>query len=78
MSRKSYHVVANSAGGWSVRKEGADKAERVFSVKGAAISFARSVTRRTGGEIVIHSADGRIRDKNTYGRDPNPPKRSKG
>jgi len=36
---------------------------------------ARAITRKTGGETVVHGRDGTIRQKDsTGGRDPYPPK----
>jgi hypothetical protein len=45
----------------------------VFERQADAISHAREIARSTGSELVIHGRDGRIREKNTYGRDPFPP-----
>lgn len=71
---RSYHVVVNSGGGWSVKRAGSEKADRVFPVQEEAINFARSVLKREGGELVVHSRNGRIRAKDTYGLDPHPPR----
>jgi len=35
---------------------------------------ADRVAKNQGGEVVIHGMKGRIRSKDSYGRDPNPPK----
>jgi hypothetical protein len=32
------------------------------------------MARQGGGELVIHGQDGRIRERNTHGNDPFPPK----
>ncbi|WP_338305165.1 DUF2188 domain-containing protein, partial [Bradyrhizobium ottawaense] len=39
-----------------------------------ATEAARSTALREHGEVVIHRPDGRIRDANSYGNDPFPPK----
>jgi len=39
-----------------------------------AIAAARQIAVKQRSELLIHGRDGRIREKNTYGRDPHPPK----
>jgi len=73
---KNYHVVPHE-GGWAVKKEGADKAGSVHHTQKEAIDTGRERAIRDGGELVIHDRDGRIRDKDSYGNDPNPPKDTK-
>jgi len=74
---REYHVVSRSDGKWSVRKAGEDRASRVFRSQSDAISFARSAAKSACSEIIIHGRDGRIRDRDSYGSDPRPPKDSK-
>ncbi len=71
--KKARHVVPQN-GGWAVRGEGNSNASRVFAKQTDAISHARDAARKDGGELVIHGRDGRIREKNSYGRDSFPPK----
>jgi hypothetical protein len=71
--KKNQHVVP-SGDQWAVRGEGNSKATRVFPKQTDAITHARDLARSSGSELVIHGRDGRIREKNTYGRDPFPPK----
>lgn len=42
-----------------------------------AIKIAREIAINQKSEVVIHRQDGRIRDKDSYGFDPNPPKDKK-
>jgi len=42
-----------------------------------AIERAREQARREKVEVVIHRKDGTIRDSDSYGNDPNPPKDKK-
>lgn len=77
MSKNSQHVVKNSNGGWSVKKSGAKKATKNFSTQGEAISLAREIAKNQKTELYIHRENGRIRDKNSYGNDPCPPKDKK-
>ncbi|HEX4826344.1 MAG TPA: DUF2188 domain-containing protein [Candidatus Polarisedimenticolaceae bacterium] len=76
MSDKDRHVVPQD-GDWVVKKPGAERASSIHDTQAAAIDHAREIAQTTGGEVVIHGRDGRIRDKDSYGRDPNPPKDKK-
>ncbi len=71
------HVVPDQRGVWSVRKQGADRATRVFSTKGDAVAYARDLAKKAGSELYVHGKDGSIRDKETYGNDPFPRQASK-
>jgi len=73
MSEKDRHVVPHDDG-WAIKKPGAERASDVTDTQHDAIERAREIARRTGGDVVIHRRDGRIRDKDSYGPDPNPPK----
>jgi hypothetical protein len=73
MSKKGQHVVPRGDG-WSVRSSGATRASGTFSTQREAIDVARERAKKGGTELYIHGSDGRIRERNTYGRDPNPPK----
>jgi hypothetical protein len=42
-----------------------------------AIERARPVAKENGSELVIHRRNGQIRDSDSQGRDPNPPRDSK-
>lgn len=73
MSKKGQHVVP-SATGWSVRKAGASKASSTHSTQQEAIAAATKIARNQQTELYIHGRDGRIRERNSYGHDPLPPK----
>lgn len=68
------HVVPRPNGEWAVRNSGAAKATRLFETQAAAIKFGREVARRDGVEFYVHRKDGTIRERDSYGRDPHPPK----
>lgn len=73
MPRKNQHVVP-SDDGWAVKSAGSKRATKVFSTQKEAISAARDIAQRQKSELLVHGRDGRIREKNTYGKDPYPPK----
>ena len=70
------HVVPNN-GQWQVKRQGSEKATKNFETQKQAIDYARSIAIKQQGELVIHGRDGRIRDKDSYGNDPCPPKDKK-
>lgn len=73
MARKGQHVVPRD-GKWAVRKAGADRVTRSFDTQQEAIEVARGIARNQRTELYIHGVDGRIRERDSYGNDPFPPK----
>jgi len=73
MTKKNQHVVPH-ASGWAVRGAGNERATSIHGTQREAISLARETAIRQGSEMLIHGENGRIRERNTYGRDPYPPK----
>lgn len=73
MTKKDIHVVPHQDG-WATRKEGNDRAGSVHDTQSDAIEQAREQARRERVEVVIHRKDGTVRDSDSYGNDPNPPK----
>lgn len=74
MSRKrDIHVVPHGTD-WAVKKEGSGRASSVHPTQGAAIERGREAAKRDKSELVIHRKDGTIRDSDSYGNDPCPPR----
>ena len=73
MSKKNQHVVPHQRG-WAVKGSGNSCATSVHGTQREAIKAAREAAIRRGGELLIHGKNGRIRERNTYGNDPFPPK----
>lgn len=71
---KNVHVVPSPNGGWDVKREGEPHPINHSGTQQAAIDAGRDVARDSHGELVIHGRDGKIRDKDSYGHDPFPPK----
>lgn len=76
MSKKNQHVVPNG-NNWAVKGAGNEKATKIVSTQAKAIEIARVIAINQQSEVVIHRPDGTIRDKDSYGNDPNPPKDKK-
>ena len=77
MSKKNQHVVPTKDGNWGVRGEGNSKLIKVTPTQSNAIAVARDIAKNQKVEVVIHRKDGKIRDKDSYGNDPCPPKDKK-
>ena len=71
---KKQHDVPHPDGGWQVKGEGNSRATVRTETQKDAINIARDIARNQGSELVIHRSDGTIRDKDSHGRDPFPPK----
>jgi hypothetical protein len=76
MSKKNQHVVP-LGNGWAVKKEGSDKFTVITETQRDAIAIAREIAKNNRSELVIHGKDGKIKDKDSYGKDPNPPRDKK-
>ncbi|MGX9120461.1 DUF2188 domain-containing protein [Mesorhizobium sp. BHbsci] len=66
--------VNASEGSWATRREGATRVGSTHETQATATAAARGTAVRERGEVIIHRPDGRIRDANSYGNDPYPPK----
>ena len=66
---KNQHVVPHQDG-WAVNQ----KATAVVSTQKEAAALAKGIAINQQSEVVIHRPNGQIRNKNSYGNDPHPPK----
>jgi hypothetical protein len=66
------HVVPSDSG-WDVKVEGGS-ASRHFQTQTEAIRAGREIARGNRAENIIHGRDGRIRQRDSYGSDPFPPR----
>ena len=73
MPKRDQHVVPHESG-WAVKGSGSRKATSVHPTQREAIEAARTIARNQRSEMFIHGENGRIRERNTYGSDPYPPK----
>jgi hypothetical protein len=71
--KKNVHVVPHS-GNWGVKIENSSKLTKITSTQKEAIEIARDHAKINHSELIIHRKDGTIRDKDSYGNDPYPPK----
>lgn len=73
MTKRNQHVVPHPEG-WAVKPAGGEKASSVHSTQQDAINRARGVAQNQGTELFIHGRNGRIRERDSHGNDPYPPK----
>lgn len=71
---KNQHVTPHPNGGWQVKSAGSNKATARVSTQAEGIRIATAIAKNQHSEVVIHRPNGQIRDKNSYGNDPYPPK----
>jgi len=71
-----YHVVPDMRGGWSVRREGSSRVSSTHQTQDEARDRACRNARSGGGDVYIHRPNGEIRERNSYGNDPTPPRSS--
>ena len=70
---KNQHVVPVGTN-WGVRGENNSRLTSKHQTQFEAIFEARKIAINQRSEVVIHGKDGKIRDKDSYGNDPYPPK----
>ena len=71
---KQIHIV-HQDDQWKIKQDGAKHSSGNFPTQKEAIERGRDLAIKQGKELTIHRKDnGRIREKNSYGNDPYPPK----
>lgn len=70
---KNQHIVRHEDG-WAVKGAGNEKATAVFRTQAEAVEAGKRIATNQGSELLVHGRDGRIRSKDSYGRDPLPPR----
>lgn len=73
MGKKDQHVVPHN-GKWAVKSPGSSTPSSTHKTQSAAISRAKTTAKQNQSELYIHGKNGQIRERNTYGPDPHPPK----
>ncbi len=75
-NKKDIHVVPHNDG-WATKREGGQRVSDTGETQREMIDRARDQAKKDRVEVVIHRPNGQIRDSDSYGRDPNPPKDKK-
>lgn len=71
---KNQHVVPCKTGGWNVKGAGNSKATKHTNTQAEAYTYARTISINQKSELFVHGKNGQIRERNSYGNDPYPPK----
>jgi hypothetical protein len=72
-SKKPVHVVPHE-GGWAVEREDSKRVSSVHPTQAEAERTGRATARTDHTEFFLHGRDGQVRERDSYGNDPNPPK----
>lgn len=70
MSKGKNQHVTKHPDGWQVIGAGNSKATAVTKTQAQANEIAKKIAINHQSEVLIHGRDGQIRDKNSYGNDP--------
>jgi len=70
---KNQHVVPTD-NGWGVRGEGNSRLTAEVPTQAKAIKVSREICQNQHSEQFIHGRDGQIRERNSFGNDPFPPR----
>jgi uncharacterized protein DUF2188 len=71
---KNIHVTHRKEGDWAVKGEGDARASGLYDTQVEAIEAGRDIAKNNQSELFIHDRRNRIRDRDSYGSDPHPPK----
>lgn len=71
--RRDQHVVPHKDG-WAVKPAGGERASSVHETQLEAIERAREIAQHQHTELFVHGRNGRIRERDSHGNDPFPPK----
>lgn len=70
---KQQHVVPVD-GDWGVRGAGNSRLTEIFDTKAEAIDAGQEIAKNQKAELIIHDREGIIRQRESYGNDPFPPR----
>lgn len=70
---KNQHVVPSN-GRWGILGEGNSRMTSVHDTQQEAIDVARGIAQNQRSELIIHDEQGRIRERDSSGKDPFPPR----
>lgn len=74
---KNIHVTHRKDHSWAVKGEGDERASSLHHTQAKAIKAAIPLAKKNESELIIHNRKNIIRDKDSYGNDPCPPRDTK-
>jgi Uncharacterized protein conserved in bacteria (DUF2188) len=73
MAKKNVHVIPHGDK-WAVKREGNQRAFSLHDTQKQAESEGKEAARKDEVEFFLHNRQGRIRERDSYGNDPFPPR----
>lgn len=70
---RNIHITKHKQEWWA-KEEKTSEPMSVFQKQSDAVVYGTRIAKVFQTELFIHGRDGRIRERNTFGRDPFPPK----
>lgn len=77
MAKGKHQHVIPYGDKWAVRGEGNNRPSSIHDTQSEAIEAAKEIAISQRSDLIIHRMDGRIRERDSYGKDPLPPKYSR-
>lgn len=74
MAKPNQIHTVRRPGGWGNLSAGASKVPKIYATKAEAQSAGRKTAINQHAEHIIHNENGKIGSRNSYGKDPFPPK----
>jgi len=74
LTKPNIHTVPHGPGQWANRREGSERVSASYKTQAEAAAAGRAVARQEKVEHLIHGRNGEIRERNSYGHDPFPPR----
>ena len=69
-NKKNIWVTQNPKGEWQSKREKSNRALGIFNTQKEAIEHAIIQAKKDGVEVITQGEDGKIRSKDSYGKDP--------
>ena len=73
-NENNYWTQQRPDGRWGSMHEGARRASRITDTQAEAWEYSKQKAEEVKGEAFLRGRDGKIRERNSYGKDPCPPK----
>jgi len=74
MPNTKNYLVTKRDDGWQVKKEDGKRASSIHDTQANAWKEAKRLAQQSKVEAILKGEDGKIRERNSYGNDPFPPK----
>lgn len=73
-AKRTYVHVERHDDGWAIKKEGNSRVTSIHNTQREAIIAARQMAQNQRAQLVIHTRNGRVRARVSYGIGPFPPR----